>query len=80
MKSSNTGSYAIRLRSMYWFGTLKSTLALIMFGFSFSGGTSANLGFNCTTTGEHQVIGSSSGTFSKMSPVNPWSHHFLSGS
>ena len=79
MKSSNTGACAIRLRSMYWFGTLKSALALIMFGSSFSGGTSANLGFNCNTTGEHQVTGSSSGTFSKTSPVNPWSSHFLSG-
>ena len=66
MKSSNTVACAIRLRSIYWFGTLKSTLALIIFGSNFPGGTSANLGFNCTTNEEHQVIGSSSGTFPKL--------------
>ena len=65
----------ILLRSMYLFGTLRSTLALIIFGSSSSAGVSANLGLGCTTKGEHHVMGSVFGTFSKMSSFTPCSSH-----
>ena len=48
----------ILLRSMYLFGTLRSTLALIIFGSGSSAGVSASLGLGWTTKGEHHVMGS----------------------
>ena len=70
MKSSTIGACEIRLLSMYLFVS-KSTLALIICGSSLSDDVPANLGFVCSTMGEHQVTGSSSGTFSKISSFTP---------
>ena len=71
MKSSTMGGWVILLRSMYILGTHRCTLALIICGFSSSFPESAKLGFRCTTTGEHHVMGSCSGPFSNMSPFIP---------
>ena len=79
MKSSTLGDWTQRLRFIDWFGILMSILALIMCDSNSSLFISVNLGLGWTTSGEHQVIASPSGTFSNISSFTPWSSQSLSG-
>ena len=79
MKSSTLGDWTHRLRFIDWLGILISKLSQIMWDSNFSFLTSVNLGLGWTTTGEHHVIASPSGTFSNISSFTPWSSQSLSG-
>ena len=74
MKSSTLGDWKHRLRFIDWFGILNACPDANSSFF-----TSVNLGFGWTTSGEHHVIGSPSGTFSNISSFTPWSSQSLSG-
>ena len=80
VKSSTKGACKIQFLSMYLFGTLKSTLALIICGPKLSLLTSLYLGVGCTIKEERHVTGSPDLAFSKMSSLTHSFNHFRSGS
>ena len=74
VKSSMLDSWTYLFLFIYLF-----VLACIMFGCTLLHSLIAYLGFGWTTKGEHHVMASFWGTFSKIPPASPCSIHFLSG-
>ena len=79
MKSLIFGACTHRLLFIVSFGILMLMLALIICGSRSCFFVSVNFGLGLTTNGEHHVIASLVGTFSKISFFMPSSSHFLSG-